>query len=50
MHENRIRQIISTRFLMDAYDMKGAGMSDAQIDKALFGGWTPDEISQVKAA
>lgn len=44
----KLRRIISMRFLRDAYDMKRAGDSDAEIDGALFAGWSKDEIAKVK--
>jgi cobaltochelatase CobS len=46
--EARLRRIISTRFLRDAYFTKQAGDTDAEIDEALFGGWSNDEINKVK--
>ena len=47
---NRLRRVISTRFLRDAYVMKQAGDSDADIDAALFAGWSADEVRKVKGA
>jgi hypothetical protein len=47
---NRLRRIVSTRFLRDAFVMKQAGDSDAEIDAALFAGWSPDEVRKVKGA
>jgi MoxR-like ATPase len=44
----RLRRIISTRFLRDAFVMKKAGDTDAEIDEALFGGWSADEIKKVQ--
>lgn len=44
---NRLRRIVSTRFLRDAYVMKRAGDSDAEIDGALFAGWSADEVRKV---
>ena len=45
---NRLRRIVSTRFLRDAYLMKQAGDSDAEIDAALFAGWSADEVRKVQ--
>lgn len=44
----RLRRIISTRFLMDAYVMKNCGDTEEDIEKALFSGWSKDEIQKVK--
>jgi MoxR-like ATPase len=44
---NRLRRIVSTRFLRDAFVMKRAGDTDAEIDAALFAGWSPDEVRKV---
>jgi hypothetical protein len=44
----RIRRIVSTRFLRDAYVMKQVGFTDADIDNALMAGWSPDEVTKVK--
>lgn len=49
--KNRLERIVSTRFLKDAYDMKtNANWDDARIDKALFSGWTKDEIQLVRGS
>ncbi len=45
---NGIRRIVSTRFLKDAYEMKEAGWTDERIDKALFAGWSKDEVAKAK--
>lgn len=42
-----VRRIISTRFLRDAYVMKVAGDTDAEIDGALMGGWSKDEKAKM---
>jgi MoxR-like ATPase len=47
---NRLRRIVSTRFLRDAFVMKLAGDTVAEIDAALFAGWSPDEVRKVKGA
>ncbi len=44
----RVRRVISTRFLKDAYEMKQAGWTDEMIDEALFCGWQRDEVSKVR--
>lgn len=46
--KNRLRRLVSMRFLADAYEMKQAGDSDAEIDAALFAGWTEDESRKVR--
>lgn len=47
--EAKLERIISTRFMIDAYDMKSkAKWSDQRIDEALFSGWTEDEINLVR--
>jgi MoxR-like ATPase len=45
---NRLRRVVSTRFLRDAFVMKQAGDTDADIDAALFAGWSADEVRKVK--
>jgi hypothetical protein len=45
---NRLRRIVSTRFLRDAYLMKQAGDTEAEIDAALFAGWSADEVRKVQ--
>jgi MoxR-like ATPase len=47
---NRLRRVVSTRFLRDAFVMKQAGDTDADIDAALFAGWSADEVHKVKGA
>ncbi|HEX4591214.1 MAG TPA: hypothetical protein VH120_14845, partial [Gemmataceae bacterium] len=47
---NRLRRIVSTRFLRDAFVMKRAGDADAEIDAALFAGWSPDEVRKVRGS
>jgi cobaltochelatase CobS len=44
----KVRRLVSMRFLRDAYDMKQVGATNERIDKALFSGWTRDEIAKVK--
>lgn len=48
IRDNRLRRIVSTRFLRDAYVMKQAGDTDVEIDAALFAGWSPDEVRKVR--
>ncbi len=48
---SRIRRIISTRFLEQAYAAKHSvdpGLTDEEIDEALFGGWSLEEQTKVK--
>jgi MoxR-like ATPase len=44
----RLRRVVSMRFLRDAHVMKQAGFTDADIDEALFAGWSRDEIAKVR--
>lgn len=44
----KLRRVVSTRYLKDAYRMLKSGWSLERIDKALFGGWRPDEIQKAK--
>jgi MoxR-like ATPase len=44
---NRLRRVVSTRFLRDAFVMRQAGDTDADIDAALFAGWSADEVRKV---
>src|SRR5690606_16360641 len=44
VNESKLERIVSTRFMIDAYDMMTkADWSHERIDKALFSGWTEDE-------
>ncbi len=43
-----IRRVISSRFMKDAYISLLCGLTDEEIDEALFGGWRPDELEKVK--
>jgi hypothetical protein len=47
--KSKVRRVVSSRFVKEAYAAKLAGLSDEEVDEALFGGWTPDEISKAKA-
>lgn len=42
-----LRRVVSMRFVRDAYLMKQVGFGDADIDEALFKGWSADEIAKV---
>lgn len=47
--EHKMERAVSTRFMIDAHDMKSrAGWSDAEVDEALFSGWKADEVNKVK--
>lgn len=48
IRQSKLRRIVSTRFLRDAYRMKQAGWTDAEIESALMAGWTPDEVAKVR--
>jgi hypothetical protein len=43
-----LRRVVSMRFVRDAYLMAQVGFSDAEIDTALFMGWSADEVAKVK--
>ena len=47
VRDNRLRRLVSTRFLRDAYVMKQSGDTDAEIDAALFTGWSADEVRKM---
>jgi cobaltochelatase CobS len=47
VREAKLRRVVSTRFLRDAFDMKRVGASDEQIDAALTRGWSREEIAKV---
>jgi hypothetical protein len=44
----KMERLVSMRFVRDAWDMKQAGWSDERIDRALFAGWSADEIAKAK--
>jgi len=46
---NKLRRVISTRFLEQAALMSKAGWSHARIEQALFSGWSEDERKAVGA-
>ena len=48
VQRNRMRRVVSSRFLRDAYVMKQAGDTDAEIDAALFAGWSADEVRKME--
>jgi MoxR-like ATPase len=48
VQRNRMRRVVSSRFLRDAFVMKRAGDSDAEIDAALFAGWSADEVRKME--
>jgi hypothetical protein len=45
----KLRRVISSRFLRDAFTMKSAGWTHDQINEALFSGWSADEVAKVSA-
>jgi len=47
---NKVRRLVSMRFMKDACEMKAAGFRDEDIDAALFAGWSEHEIRLVKGA
>ncbi len=48
VQRNRMRRVVSSRFLRDAFVMKHAGDTDAEIDAALFAGWSADEVRKME--
>jgi cobaltochelatase CobS len=48
VRECKIRRVVSMRFLRDAFVMLQAGDTLAEIEEALFAGWTRDELNKVK--
>jgi MoxR-like ATPase len=47
--EHKLERAVSTRFMIDAYDMKTHhGFTEADIEEALFSGWKADEVNKVK--
>jgi len=42
-----LRRVVSMRFVRDAFLAKQVGLSDAEIDRALFMGWSADEVAKV---
>jgi len=47
--ENRLNRLVSTRFLIDAYEMVAKwGWTDQQVDAQLFAGWRADEVAKVR--
>ncbi len=47
---NKVRRLVSMRFMKDACEMKEAGFTDEDVDTALFAGWSEHEIRLVKGA
>jgi hypothetical protein len=47
IRSNRLRRVVSTRFLRDAFVMTQSGDTDAEVDTALFAGWSADEVRKV---
>jgi cobaltochelatase CobS len=45
---NKVRRLVSMRFLRDAYVMLQAGDTIEEINEALFSGWSRDELTKVK--
>lgn len=43
----KLERVVSTRFLQDAYIMMQAGDTIADIERALFAGWSKDELSKI---
>lgn len=48
MRTSKVRRVISSRFMQDAWMMKNAGDTDAEIDTALMAGWSADEKAKVR--
>ena len=50
INSHRLERAMSTRFLIDAYDMQEAGWDEKEILDAYFTGWREDEINKVKTS
>lgn len=50
INENRLERAMSTRFMIDAYEMKQAGWTVEEIMAAFFTGWREDEVGKVRSA
>jgi MoxR-like ATPase len=51
IRRNRINRVVSTRFIIDAYDMVSTcGWTYDRVDQALFAGWREDERIKVKGS
>ena len=49
VQHNRLNRIVSTRFIMEAYEMTSQwGWTHEDVDTALFQGWRDDEVIKVK--
>ena len=49
IRENRLERIVSTRFMVDAYQMVAElGWTYEQVDAKLMAGWRADEVAKVK--
>lgn len=46
----KVRRVISSRAMKDAYLGKLVGLSDQELDDALMGGWKEDEIQKAKGS
>lgn len=44
----RLRRVVSSRFLQQAYIARTAGIPDSEIDEALFSGWKEDERTKAR--
>lgn len=49
VRNHRLQRVVSSRFMRDAYSMKLAGWDHSRIEKALFGGWSEDEVRKIKS-
>lgn len=49
INENRLERAMSTRFMIDAYEMKEAGWTHEEIMAAFFTGWREDEVGKVRS-
>lgn len=50
INEHRLERAMSTRFMIDACDMKSEGWSHDEIFEAFFCGWREDEVNKVKSS
>lgn len=49
LYKSKVRRVISSRFVSNAYTLFANGVSDEKIDEKLFAGWGKDEVEKVKS-
>ncbi len=50
IRDSKLRRILSSRFIRDAYTLYSNGEPLAEIEQSLFAGWSKDEIYKVKGS